>query len=419
MSRLVPLLYLLVGGCGGAVLVWLWMRSRQHVTLESEKLQRAVAETRLSDMEQAFQSQKNLLQEAESRWKDAFENLSSKALLNLQAGSRTDLSERQTSIENLLKPLKETLHQYQSRLQQSETAQTQILGQLRAQIDSLLNQNQLLGQETGQLRRILGSNQARGKWGEETLRRVIEVCGMSSHCDFVEQTMQGDGKPDLVVHLPGNRVILVDAKVPDLEFLAALDAADDTKRKEAAVNHASRLRQTIKGLADRDYPSQFPNALDYVVLFLPAESLFSIALEGDRELITWAAGKRIMLATPSSLIGVLRAVALSWQQHSSHENSEKIVHVGIELYERLLKWAEHMGKMRDQLEKTNQAFNEVVGSTERRVIPSIEKLRKLGVSKNEDPLPSLPPIETFPRPVNTLLPEPAAKPLLGRAERAG
>src|SRR5207244_5413333 len=135
-------------------------------------------------------------------------------------------------------------------------------------------QSQTLAQETQQFRIVLKSNQARGRWGEETLRRVVEAAGVSAHCDFTEQTQAGDAKPDLVVRLPGERVIIVDAKVPDLDFLNALDASDGTKRAEALATHAAKLKLTVKALADRDYPGQFPNALDYVVMFLPAESLF-------------------------------------------------------------------------------------------------------------------------------------------------
>ena len=138
---------------------------------------------------------------------------------------------------------------------------------------------------------VLHSNQARGRWGEETLRRVVEAAGMSAHCDFTEQTQAGENRPDLIVRLPGDRVIIVDAKVPDFDFLNALETADAAKRAEALAAHAAKLKGTIKSLADRDYPGQFPNALDYVVLFVPAESLFSAALEGDHDLIVWAAEK--------------------------------------------------------------------------------------------------------------------------------
>ena len=224
---------------------------------------------------------------------------------------------------------------------------------------------------------MLSFNQARGRWGEETLRRVVEAAGMSAHCDFSEQAQSGDSKPDLIVRLPGDRLIIVDAKVPDLDFLDAIESADPVKRAEAFGLHAAKLKATIKSLADRDYPRQFPNALDYVVLFVPAESLFSAALEGDRDLIVWAANKQIMLATPASLIALLRSVSVSWQQHAQTENARAIADAAQELFSRVAKFTEHFEKIRSGLERANSAYNDAVGSYERMVRPGGEKLLKL------------------------------------------
>jgi len=240
---------------------------------------------------------------------------------------------------------------------------------------------------------VLHSNQARGKWGEETLRRVVEAAGMSAHCDFTEQTSSGENRPDLVVKLPGDRFIIVDAKVPDFDFLTALESAEPMKRAEALAAHAAKLKGTIKALADRDYPRQFPNALDYVVLFVPAESLFSAALEGDHDLIVWAAEKRILLATPASLIALLRSVSVSWQQHAQTENAQKIAEAAQELFVRVVKFTEHFGKIRDGLEKANGAFNDAVGSYERMVMPSGERIQKLGGPTAGRELAEVPPLE--------------------------
>src|SRR5262249_54071480 len=160
------------------------------------------------------------------------------------------------------------------------------------------------------------------------------------------------------------RVIIVDAKVPDLDFLNALDVADVTKRAEALTEHAAKLKATIKALAERDYPRQFANALDYVVLFVPAESLFSAALEGDRDLIVWAAQRQIMLATPASLIALLRSVSVSWQQHAQTENARDIAEAAQELFARVAKFTEHFEKIRSNLHKANEAYNDAVGSYE-------------------------------------------------------
>jgi DNA recombination protein RmuC len=296
----------------------------------------------------------------------------------LQEAAKGDLAQRQEAIKTLVEPLKQQLETYQKRLQQAETAQAGTLGEVKKQLEALSQQSQTLAQETQQFRMVLKSSQARGRWGEETLRRVVEAAGMSAHCDFSEQTKEGDAKPDLVVRLPGDRFIIVDAKVPELDFLSALESADATRRAESLAAHATKLKATIKALADRDYPSQFPNALDYVVLFLPAESLFSAALEGDHELIVWAAQKRILLATPASLIALLRSVSVSWQQHAQTENAQKIAEAAQEFYARVVKFTKHFENIRAGLERANDAFNDALGSYDRMVRPSGERLAELG-----------------------------------------
>src|SRR5207245_8493704 len=167
--------------------------------------------------------------------------------------------------------------------------------------------------------------------------------------------------------------IIVDGKVPELDLLTALDSADTMKRAESLAAHAAKLKITIKALADRDYPSQFPNALDHVVLFVPAESLFSAALEGDHDLIIWAAGKRILLATPASLIALLRSVSVSWQQHAQTENARAIAEAAQDLYARVATFTEHFETIRDGLEKANESFNKALGSYERMVRPAVDR----------------------------------------------
>jgi DNA recombination protein RmuC len=337
--------------------------------------QRALQDKTLIDLREAF---KALSADALKQTAPEFLRLAEQSFGKLQETAKGDLAQRQEAIKTLVEPLKQQLETYQKRLQQSEAAQSSTLGEVKKQLELLSQQSQSLASETLQFRRVLSSNQARGRWGEETLRRVVEAAGMSAHCDFTEQTQAGENRPDLVVRLPGDRFIIVDAKVPDFDFLNALESADDAKRAEALAAHAAKLKATIKALADRDYPSQFPNALDYVVLFVPAESLFSAALEGDHDLIVWAAGKRILLATPASLIALLRSVSVSWQQHAQTENAQKIAEAAQELYARVCKFTEHFERIRDGLAKANDAFNDAVGSYERMVRPAGEKIQKLG-----------------------------------------
>jgi len=353
--------------------------------------QRALQDKTLIDLREAF---KALSADALKQTAPEFLRLAEQSFGKLQETAKGDLAQRQEAIKTLVEPLKQQLETYQKRLQQSEAAQSSTLGEVKKQLELLSQQSQSLASETLQFRRVLSSNQARGRWGEETLRRVVEAAGMSAHCDFTEQTQAGENRPDLVVRLPGDRFIIVDAKVPDFDFLNALESADDAKRAEALAAHAAKLKATIKALADRDYPSQFPNALDYVVLFVPAESLFSAALEGDHDLIVWAAGKRILLATPASLIALLRSVSVSWQQHAQTENAQKIAEAAQELYARVCKFTEHFERIRDGLAKANDAFNDAVGSYERMVRPAGEKIQKLGGTAPGKELADIQPLDS-------------------------
>ncbi|MFN7138283.1 MAG: DNA recombination protein RmuC [Limisphaerales bacterium] len=351
---------------------------------------KAAQEKALADLREAF---KALSAEALKQTQPQFLQLANETFAKFQESAKGDLAQRQEAIKGLVEPLKQQLDTYQKRLQQTESAQSAILGEVKQQLEGLTQNSQLLSNETLQLRRVLSSNQARGRWGEETLRRVVEAAGMSLHCDFSEQAQSGDSKPDLIVHLPGDRMIIVDAKVPDLDFLSAIDSADPAARATALATHAQKLKATIKGLADRDYPRQFPNALDYVVLFLPAESLFSAALEGDRDLIVWAAQRQIMLATPASLIALLRSVSVSWQQHAQTENAREIAAAAQELFSRIAKFTEHFEKIRNNLHKANEAYNDAVGSYERMVRPAGEKLVKLSGTTTAKQMADIQPLD--------------------------
>src|SRR5262245_13514810 len=349
----------------------------------------------LSDLREAF---KALSADALKQTAPEFLRLAEQSFGKLQEAAKGDLDKRQESIKVLVEPLKQQLDTYQKRLQQSETAQATTLGEVKKQLETLAQSSQSLAMETAQFRSVLKSNQARGRWGEEALRRGVEAAGMRGHCDFTEQAQADDKKPDLIVKLPGDGSIIVNAKGPGLDFLNALESADATKRPEALAAHAKKLRDTIKALAERDYPGQFPNALDYVVLFLPAESLFSAALEGDHELIVWAASRKILLATPASLIALLRSVSISWQQHAQTENAKEIATAAQDLFTRVLTFTKHLEGIRSGLEAANKAYNQAVGSYESRVRPAGEKLLKFGGVTAELPFPDLPQLELTLRP---------------------
>jgi DNA recombination protein RmuC len=348
--------------------------------------QRELQAKSLADLREAF---KALSADALKQSAPEFLRLAEQSFGKFQETAKGDLAQRQEAIKGLVEPLKQQLETYQKNLQSSSAAQSSALGEVKKHLETLAQSNQSLAQETQQFRLVLHSNQARGKWGEETLRRVVEAAGMSAHCDFTEQTSSGENRPDLVVKLPGDRFIIVDAKVPDFDFLNALESAEPVKRAEALAAHAAKLKGTIKALADRDYPRQFPNALDYVVLFVPAESLFSAALEGDHDLIVWAAEKRILLATPASLIALLRSVSVSWQQHAQTENAQKIAEAAQEFYSRVVKFTEHFEKIRAGLDRANSAFNDAAASFQTRVRPAGERLAELGGANSSRELPDV------------------------------
>lgn len=347
------------------------LEASRNTYAESLRTAKEAQDRALADLRETF---KALSADALKQSAPQFLQLANETLGKFQETAKGDLATRQQAIVTLVQPLKEQLESYQRRLQQSETAQSQVLGEVKKQLEGLAQNSQALSSETLQLRRVLSSNQARGRWGEETLRRVVEAAGMSPHCDFYEQTQSDDKKPDLIVRLPGNRVIIVDAKVPDLDFLQALDAADPAARAQALKDHAKKLKDTIRDLAAKNYPAQFEGAMDFVVLFVPAESLFSAALEADRDLLLWAEERQIILATPASLIALLRAVSLSWRQHAQTENAREISEAAKDLYNRVVTFTEHLDKIRVGLDKANDAFNSAVGSYQRKVRPSGEKL---------------------------------------------
>ncbi len=361
----------------------------EQVRLHEQNFQRLKEEhaKALQDLKDTF---KALSTDALKETHPAFLQLAKESFATFQEAAKGDLSKRQEAVAGLIKPLEEQLKIYRQQLTESEQARSKTFGELKNHLEVLTTHSQSLSQETLQLRRILSSNQARGRWGEETLRRVVEAAGMSAHCDFVEQVQSGDSKPDMIVSLPGDRVIVVDAKVPELEFVGQMDEADPEKRSKMLATHATKLRLTIRDLAGRDYPGQFPNALDYVVLFLPAESLFSAALEADQELIVWAAERKILIATPASLIALLRSVSVSWKQHAQTENARAIASAAEELYKRIAVFVDHLDKIRTGLDTASNAYNKAVGSYERSIRPSGERMLKLA-NHAEQEMKDLPP----------------------------
>lgn len=295
----------------------------------------------------------------------------------------------------LISEVTTALENYRRSMQQSILGQDQAIAAVNAQMTQMAEATKLLSSSTNDFTAVLKSSQHRGKWGEQTLRNVVDSAGMSSLCDYSEQVSTDDTRPDLIVRIPVNRCVIIDSKVPEFDVALANQSAPN--RKELVEDHAKKLLKTIKDLAAKNYASKKQNGLqpfEKVVLFLPAESLLSTALEGDNKLILKANEENILIATPATLLGFLSAINLTWQQHKQSENAGKIAEDARELYERVEKFVEHVSKVRNSLHSATENFNKAIGSYETRVRPQGEKLRALGVAEGRDSLESIPDAST-------------------------
>ncbi len=376
-------LMFLAGLMLGALVAGLWMRARV-ARLEAA---RQFAESGLVKMQESFQSLADAaLRSNQSAFLDAARATLESTLETGRAQMSGDLAQKQTAIEGavggMVQPLADSLGRLEVHVRELERAREKAFGSLGEQV-------QTLARETATLSTALRSPQARGRWGEVTLRRVAELSGMVHNCDFSEQeTHQGDGgriRPDMIVRLPGDRCLVVDAKVPLTAYLDAAGAQDEATRKAALARHGQQVAEHVRQLASKQYWSQFQPAPELVVLFLPGDHFFSAALEIRPELIEEALAKKVVIATPVTLISVLKGIAYGWNQEQLAENAEEIRRVAAEMYERLQGVEEHYSATGRMLEKTVEAYNRSVGSWDTRLVPAMRKMRELGVASPSEP----------------------------------
>ncbi len=333
---------------------------------------------------------------------ETFIGQATQAFKTVKTEAEGDLAQRQQAIEGLIKPLNEALQRYETQIASMERARQSAYGGLDQHLKTLAQAHERLQQETGNLVKALRSPQVRGQWGEITLKRVAELAGMVEHCDFREQeTVQGETgrlRPDMIIQLPAGRQIVVDAKTVLAAYLEAVEAQDDEVRRERLRQHATQVRARMDQLSAKAYWSQFAQAPEFVVLFLPGEQFLGAALEYDRTLIEEGFAKKVVIATPTTLIALLRAVAYGWRQEQLAENAQAISALGKDLFERMAVLAEYLSDVGASLNKSVTAYNKAVGSLEARVLPSARRFKDLGIGSEKD-IPKLESLEQAPRPV--------------------
>jgi len=333
---------------------------------------------------------------------ETFIGQATQAFKTVKTEAEGNLAQRQQAIEGLIKPLNEALQRYETQIANMERARQSAYGGLDQHLKTLAQAHERLQQETGNLVKALRAPQVRGQWGEITLKRVAELAGMVEHCDFREQeAVEGETgrlRPDMIIQLPAGRQIVVDAKTVLAAYLEAVEAQDDEVRRERLRQHATQVRARMDQLSAKAYWSQFAQAPEFVVLFLPGEQFLGAALEHDRTLIEDGFAKRVVIATPTTLIALLRAVAYGWRQEQLAENAQAISALGKDLFERMALLAEHLSDVGAALNKGVTAYNKAVGSLEARVLPSARRFKDLGIGSEKD-IPKLESLEQAPRPV--------------------
>jgi len=340
-----------------------------------------------------------LLKEAEEKLRNAFATLSREALTfnsesflklakstleTYQESAKGDLEKREQAITEVVRPVRETLDKFELAVKDLEGRRIEAYTGLTEQVRSLLEGQRHLTSETSNLVKALRAPATRGRWGEIQLRRVVEMAGMLNHCDFNEQVSEdtdtGRQRPDMIVRLPANKCVIVDAKVPLSAYLEALEATDEAVRREKMKDHARQVREHVKQLSRKSYQDQFQPTPEFVILFLSNESFLYAALENDPALIEDGITDKVILATPTTLIAMLKAIAYGWRQENLEKNAREISDLGAELYKRLSTVGEHFTRLGTNLRKTIESYNDSVGSLERNVLVSARRLKEHGVS---------------------------------------
>ena len=343
---------------------------------------------------------KVLAGEALQRNNQAFLDLANQNLSRYQAEAKSELDKKQQSFEQLVKPINEALKKAEEQIREIEKERKESFGSIVNHLKHMAEGQQQLETETRNLVNALRRPEVRGRWGEMVLKRVVELAGMIERCDFIEQAQTDDEesrmRPDMVVHLAENRTLVVDAKTPLDSYLAAIETNNPIDRDNHLVHHARKVRERIRELAAKRYWDQFKTSPDFVVMFIPGDQYLAAALDKDHELQEQALRQKVLITTPTSLMGLLKIVAYGWRQVALAENAEQIRELAVALHQRIATFAEHMQKIGSALDSSVNNFNNAVGSLERQVLPSARRFTELGVQTKKE-IPELKPVETTPR----------------------
>ena len=371
--------------------------SESELRTSQARLETALAAERAAHERLATEF-KALSADALSRNSVEFLNLARETFAKLHQQSADDLGKRQQAIDALVLPLRESLDKVGVKIGEIEQARATAYGQLSEQLKSLTTTQGQLQAEAARLSTALRSTTTAGTWGELQLRRVVELSGMSAYCDFVEQESAGPLRADLVVRLPGGQQIVVDAKAPNDAYREAANAADDAVRTARLAEHAAKVRSHIDALGGKDYWTQFQPSPEFVVLFLPGDQFLAGALQAEPTLIDRGIAKKVLLATPATLIALLKAAAYGWRQEAVSKNAEEISRLGRELHDRVATFAEHLEKVGKGLDSATRSYNAAVGSFEQALLPGARKFTELG-AKGAKALPEPAPVDTAVRDV--------------------
>jgi DNA recombination protein RmuC len=405
--------------------------------LAHSETERTVALARLEESNRNLAAQRELLEDAKARLTDTFKSLASDALAQSNKGfltlaeqkfkaladeAKSDLESRRVAVAQLVEPLNKALADYQEQARGIEERRVKEISAVGEQLRSLAQAEVALRQETSQLVNALKSPQIRGRWGEIALRKTAELAGMSKHCDFVEQeSVGGEGgrlRPDMVVRLPAGREVVVDSKVPLAGFMESLEATTDAARSQALARHAVLMKQHVAKLATKEYWNQFPTAPEFVVMFIPNDSFLAAAAESDPGLIENALTQNVVIATPTTFIALLRAVAFGWRQEVVAESAQKISLLGKEMSDRIATLASHIVDLGNSLSKSVDSYNSMVGSVETRLLTSARKFKELGAEGKKE-IEEVRPIDLSLRKLTLIQPEaPADVPVAGTSSDA-